>query len=139
MCYVPSSSSSTAGMSLETKIVADTTVKPASVLHERWLQTVDWWSLFRLTRLHKFPVGSDVTATPCCMFSLRFIHVYLLTLPIVTTVWGVLMAAHNVNYHSVGPIVRLLALWSFAQTMVHSAGCVVNDIVDRDIDALVGT
>lgn len=49
------------------------------------------------------------------------------------------MAAHHVNYHPPGPIMQLLALWSFAQTMVHSAGCVVNDIADREIDALVGT
>lgn len=58
-------------MSLETKIAVDTTAKPAYVLHDRWLQTVDWWSLFRLTRLHKFPVGSDVTVTPCRMFLSR--------------------------------------------------------------------
>ncbi|KAI0092188.1 UbiA prenyltransferase [Irpex rosettiformis] len=103
-------------MSSETKVVTDIFRQLFSPYVE-WSQTVDWWSLFRLTRLHMFPIGSDVSAAPC--------------------LWGVLMAAHSVGDQPLGTVARLLALWSFAQVVSHSTGCVLDDIHDRDLDGLV--
>lgn len=53
-------------------------------------------------------------------------------------VWGLLMAAHRIDFHPVGSVIWLLFLWSFGETVAHSAGCVLNDILDRHVDGLVG-
>ncbi|KAI0087857.1 UbiA prenyltransferase family-domain-containing protein [Irpex rosettiformis] len=78
---------------------------------------VNWWSLLLLTRMHLFPMGSDLCIAPC--------------------IWGLLMAAHHIDFQPTNRVFWMLALWSFEQTVEHSAGCVLNDIFDRDVDGLV--
>ena len=38
---------------------------PSHAIHQ--LPAIDWRSLLLLTRIHWFPVGSDVCMAPCCM------------------------------------------------------------------------
>ena len=53
-------------------------------------------------------------------------------------VWGVLMAARNAPSEPFNSLIRLVVVWLLAQALGHSAGCVWNDICDRNIDGLVG-
>ena len=59
----------------------------------------------------------------------RLIGAWLLFLP---GLWGILLARPNV-----AEAVRLIALFGIGSVAMRSAGCVVNDLWDRDIDRMV--
>ncbi|MDQ2801538.1 MAG: 4-hydroxybenzoate octaprenyltransferase [Pseudomonadota bacterium] len=59
----------------------------------------------------------------------RPIGAWLLFLP---GLWGILLAGQPA-----GPSVRLIALFALGSVVLRAAGCVVNDLWDRDIDRLV--
>jgi 4-hydroxybenzoate polyprenyltransferase len=71
---------------------------------------------WELTRLHKFPAGSDLVFWPCA--------------------WGVTMAAF---YVALPPkeLAILLVGYALGSTILHSAACILNDICDRDFDRQV--
>ncbi|KAG0702711.1 UbiA prenyltransferase family [Suillus ampliporus] len=73
-------------------------------------------SLFELTRLHWFPVGSDLIFWP---FG-----------------WGFLSAAYHVAL-PMDEVVKDFLFYVLLGTLVHSAGCVINDMLDRDFDRKV--
>jgi hypothetical protein len=99
---------------------------------------LDWWSMFTLTRLHKFPAGTTVFVAPCSAYSV-LLNLILRTLMPSHQVWGLLMAAHGIEIEPTPNILRMSAMWYMAQLINHAAACVWNDICDRDIDRLVGT
>lgn len=59
----------------------------------------------------------------------RQIGVWLLFLP---GLWGILLARP-----SGGEVVRLILLFAIGSLVMRSAGCVVNDLWDRDLDRMV--
>ncbi|KAL0058374.1 hypothetical protein AAF712_014954 [Marasmius tenuissimus] len=73
---------------------------------------------FRLTRMHKFPSGSDLVIWP--------------------SVWGLLLAASK-NQIDTKSLVAQHVWFAIGSVLVHSAGCVINDICDRDLDGKVVT
>ncbi|KAG2129858.1 UbiA prenyltransferase family-domain-containing protein [Suillus bovinus] len=73
-------------------------------------------ALFELTRLHWFPVGCDFMFWP---FGWAFLSAaYRLTLP-------------------VDEVVKTTLFFALLGVLVHSAGCVLNDILDCDLDRKV--
>jgi 4-hydroxybenzoate polyprenyltransferase len=58
----------------------------------------------------------------------RPIGIYLLLWP---TLWGLWLASRGL------PDIRILVIFILGVVVMRSAGCVINDIVDRDIDPLV--
>lgn len=76
-----------------------------------------------------------------CLHRSMLYVVCLLPLNILThkfPVWGILMAAYHVRFRPFSHVMWLIVLRSFERAMAHSAGCIWNDIVDRDVDGLVG-
>ncbi|KAG1782065.1 UbiA prenyltransferase [Suillus placidus] len=73
-------------------------------------------ALFELTRLHWFPVGCDFMFWP---FG-----------------WAFLSAAYRLAL-PVNEVVKTTLFFALLGTLVHSAGCVLNDILDCDIDRKV--
>lgn len=55
-------------MSTETKIITTSVKLKATNPEDQVTAAVDWWSLLLLTRIHLFPVGSDVCIAPCRTF-----------------------------------------------------------------------
>ncbi|KAL0575804.1 hypothetical protein V5O48_006158 [Marasmius crinis-equi] len=73
-------------------------------------------SYLELTRIHKFPLGSDLLIWP--------------------SVWGLLLAAHNHQVDTKSLVVQ--HVWfALGSTLVHCAACVINDICDRHLDGKV--
>ncbi|KAL6302885.1 UbiA prenyltransferase family [Sparassis latifolia] len=75
-----------------------------------------WLSYVKLTRIHKFPLGSMLMFWPCA--------------------WGVTMAAIAVGLPWKSLALNT-ALYLVGATLRHSAGCVWNDICDIDFDRKV--
>ncbi|KIK43045.1 hypothetical protein CY34DRAFT_804207 [Suillus luteus UH-Slu-Lm8-n1] len=73
-------------------------------------------ALFELTRLHWFPVGCDFMFWP---FG-----------------WAFLSAAYRLSL-PVNEVVKTTLFFALLGTLVHSAGCVMNDMLDRDLDRKV--
>ncbi|KAG2064888.1 UbiA prenyltransferase [Suillus decipiens] len=73
-------------------------------------------ALFELTRLHWFPVGSDFMFWPFA--------------------WGSLAASYHVAL-PMNEVVTNTMFYALLGTLVHSAGCVINDMLDRDFDRRV--
>lgn len=48
------------------------------------------------------------------------------------------MAAQITNHRPKGDVIQLGWIWYLSRLTSHSAGCVWNDICDRDVDRLVG-
>jgi 4-hydroxybenzoate polyprenyltransferase len=90
---------------------------------------------WELTRLHKFPAGSDLVFWPCGMIQIAtpVSPIYLHNL----LAWGVTMAAF---YVALPPkeLAILLVGYALGSTILHSAACILNDICDRDFDRQVG-
>ncbi|KAJ8595123.1 UbiA prenyltransferase [Rhizopogon salebrosus TDB-379] len=73
-------------------------------------------SLVELTRIHWFPVGSDFMFWPFA--------------------WGFLAAAYHVALSMKEVVINIL-FYALLGTLIHSAGCVINDMLDRDFDRKV--
>ncbi|KAG6889592.1 hypothetical protein C0995_016400 [Termitomyces sp. Mi166 len=69
---------------------------------------------FELNRLNHFPAGTDLLFWPCA--------------------WALAMASYNKSL-PFNVFVFDFFLYIFASTLVHSAACVLNDILDRELDA----
>ncbi|KAG0701463.1 hypothetical protein DFH29DRAFT_1069629 [Suillus ampliporus] len=72
--------------------------------------------LIELTRIHWFPVGSDFMFWPFA--------------------WGSLAASYHVAL-PMNEVVKNTLFYALLGTLVHSAGCVINDMLDRDFDRKV--
>ncbi|KAG2356574.1 UbiA prenyltransferase [Suillus spraguei] len=72
--------------------------------------------LFELTRLQFFPVGSDFIFWPFA--------------------WGSLAASYHVAL-PMNEVVTNTLFYALLSTLIHSAGCVINDMLDRDFDRKV--
>ena len=94
-----------------------------------------WWPYFCLCRLHKFPAGTTVFFAPCGKIPSQHLSKILTNL---FSVWGLLMGAQSVKFHSVCDILAMATLWYFGNITGHAAACIWNDICDRDVDRLVG-
>ncbi|KAG1747744.1 UbiA prenyltransferase family [Suillus paluster] len=70
-------------------------------------------SLFELTRLHWFPVGSDFNFWPFA--------------------WSFLSAAYRLAL-PMHDVAKNILFYALLGTLIHSAGCVINDMLDRDFD-----
>ncbi|KAG2113547.1 UbiA prenyltransferase family-domain-containing protein [Suillus discolor] len=73
-------------------------------------------SLLELTRLHWFPVGCDFMFWPFA--------------------WGSLAASYHVAL-PMNEVVKNTLFYALLGTLVHSAGCVINDMLDREFDRKV--
>ncbi|KAG2064890.1 UbiA prenyltransferase [Suillus decipiens] len=73
-------------------------------------------ALFELTRLHWFPVGSDFMFWPFA--------------------WGSLAASYHVAL-PMNEVVANTLFYALLGTLIHSAGSIINDILDRDFDRKV--
>ncbi|KAG1738531.1 UbiA prenyltransferase family [Suillus lakei] len=73
-------------------------------------------ALFELTRLHWFPVGCDFTFWPFA--------------------WGFLSAAYHVAL-PMSDVAKNTLFYALLGILIHSAGCVINDMLDRDLDRKV--
>ncbi|KAI0035462.1 UbiA prenyltransferase family [Vararia minispora EC-137] len=75
-----------------------------------------FWECFKLTRLHKFPLGSLVIIWPAA--------------------FGVAMASYATRATLEDFLVKI-GLFTLGGTCLHSSFCVLNDIYDRDLDGQV--
>jgi 4-hydroxybenzoate polyprenyltransferase len=105
-----------------------TPVKPSeNTTPQGW---IDYW---HLARMQKWPLGTMLCFWPVGKF--RFIIAFRPAL-IFFAVWGYLLGykgAFNLSDFSAKAGVFLVA-----NTLLHSAICVINDICDKDLDAQVG-
>jgi len=69
-----------------------------------------------LTRIHWFPVGSDFMFWPFA--------------------WGYLAAAYHVGL-PMSEVFTSILFYALLGTLIHSAGCVINDMLDREFDRKV--
>ncbi|KJA18912.1 hypothetical protein HYPSUDRAFT_190415 [Hypholoma sublateritium FD-334 SS-4] len=83
---------------------------------EKPLPEPTWYDYVKLTRIHMFPTGNDLTYLPC--------------------VWGVAMAAYSENI-SFDAVKQYILPFVLGATIVHSAACVLSDICDVDFDRQV--
>ncbi|KIP03842.1 hypothetical protein PHLGIDRAFT_76952 [Phlebiopsis gigantea 11061_1 CR5-6] len=74
------------------------------------------WSYFVLTRLHKFPAGSNLAFWPGA--------------------WGITLSAFRVGMTIEQALIQL-GMYLLGCTLCHSAGCIWNDICDREFDRKV--
>ncbi|TBU30646.1 UbiA prenyltransferase [Dichomitus squalens] len=74
------------------------------------------WAYFRLTRLHKFPAGSDLIFWP--------------------SAWGVMLCARTEDLE-ITTVCAMILLYALGGTLRHGAGCCWNDICDVEFDRQV--
>jgi len=51
--------------------------------------------------------------------------------------WGLLMSAYSTNMSSESLAMQML-MFGFTSMAIHSGACVINDMLDRDLDRAVG-
>lgn len=86
--------------------------------------------------MHKFPAGSILIFFPA---SASFVLPHKLALKLYRSlaVWGYLLGAHADKPDYIRLTITLAALLVWG-TLLHGAGCVINDICDVDFDRRVG-
>lgn len=88
----------------------------------------------RLTRLHTFPLGALVVFAPAGTY--RFCELWRHSL-IELLALGTAMAAYTFTTPA-EDFASCIVIHFVACTLGHSTFCILNDITDRDLDALVG-
>ena len=104
----------------------------APLLHEKPKSSIAW-SYFQLTRLHKFPAGSNLVFWPGGEWS-QNVH---LSVPNIIVAWGVALSACRVGM-PIEQVLTQIGMYLVGSTLRHSAACVWNDICDREFDRQVG-
>ena len=93
-------------------------------------------SLMELTRIHWFPVGSDFMFWPFGKSSNGEVYVYV-DYNSAHPAWGYLAAAYHVAL-PMSEVLTSILFYALLGTLIHSAGCVINDMLDREFDRKVG-
>ena len=89
-----------------------------------------------LTRIHWFPVGSDFMFWPFGKSSNGEVYVYV-DYNSAYLAWGYLAAAYHVAL-PMSEVLTSILFYALLGTLIHSAGCVINDMLDREFDRKVG-
>jgi hypothetical protein len=93
--------------------------------------------LIELTRIHWFPVGSDFTFWPFGKVVFNVAYLWINCGSSCLLAWGFLSAAYHVAL-PMNEVLKNTLFYAFLGTLIHSAGCVINDMLDRDLDRKVG-